>query len=149
MFFYSWLLHICIPVNAKFIILIVKSSNHRFLFKLCLDWYFLDTTLDYRNLISNILKHQCDFVDKLHIPTPRLYKEPLSLLKFRQHQGSVVCSNRSHSWLSKECSLCWRLESVSDAEHCCSVKHPKQSHHLTCSLTKPAGKTAAFLSAQV
>lgn len=70
MFFYSWLLHICIPVNAKFIILIVKSSIQRFLFKLCLDWYFLDTTLDYRNLIiSNILKHQCDFVDKLHIPT--------------------------------------------------------------------------------
>lgn len=58
-----------------------------------------------------------------HSPSQALQR--VSLLKFRQHQGSVVCSNRSHSWLSKDCCgghLCWRLESVSDAEHCCSAR---------------------------
>lgn len=63
----------------------------------------------------------------------------VSLLKFR-HQGSVVCSNRSQSWLSKDCCgghLCWR---AGVRLQCwtlllSSEKHPIQSHHLVPSLS--------------
>lgn len=59
----------------------------------------------------------------------------VSLLKFREHQGSVVYSNRSHSWLSEECCgghLCWkaRVSLQRWTLLLSSVKHPIQFHNL-------------------
>lgn len=99
---------------------------------------------------SNLLKHQCIFIDKLHILPPRIFKESLywnSDIRAQWYAPTDHSLGCQRTAVEVTSVGGWsQTPMLNTAAQLRETSYPVPP---SCSLTKPAGKIAAFLSAHV